>query len=90
MHQYSRYDRLSIGGEWVEPATQERIDVMSPVTEEPIAAIPAGTPDDMDRAVAAARGRSREAGRPARSKSVLVSCSGCAMRSRRTARSWRS
>ncbi|WP_405667252.1 aldehyde dehydrogenase [Streptomyces sp. NBC_01166] len=29
---------------------------MSPVTEEPIAAIPAGTPDDMDRAVAAARG----------------------------------
>jgi acyl-CoA reductase-like NAD-dependent aldehyde dehydrogenase len=55
MPRHTRYDRLFIGGEWVEPATAERIDVISPVTEEPIAAIPAGTPADMDRAVAAAR-----------------------------------
>jgi aldehyde dehydrogenase (NAD+) len=55
MHRPTRYDRLFIGGEWVEPATAERIDVISPVTEEPIASVPSGTPADMERAVAAAR-----------------------------------
>ncbi|WP_327657293.1 aldehyde dehydrogenase family protein [Streptomyces sp. NBC_00483] len=55
MHRHTRYDRLFIGGEWVEPATAERIDVISPVTEEPVASIPSGSPADMDRAVAAAR-----------------------------------
>lgn len=45
---------LFIGGEWMTPASDERIDVISPVTEEVIASVPAGTREDIDRAVAAA------------------------------------
>ena len=55
MVRQGHYDRLFIGGSWVEPATAERIDVISPVTEEPIASVPAGAPSDIDRAVVAAR-----------------------------------
>ena len=50
-----RFDRLLIGGRWVEPATEERIEVVSPTSEEVIAAVPAASKVDMDRAVAAAR-----------------------------------
>lgn len=49
------FDRLFIGGEWVEPATSERLEVLNPATEEVIASAPAGSVADMDRAVAAAR-----------------------------------
>jgi betaine-aldehyde dehydrogenase len=55
MVRVGRYDRLFIGGEWVEPATADQIDVISPVTEEQIASVPSGSPADIDRAVAAAR-----------------------------------
>ena len=48
-------DRLFIGGEWAEPSGGERIDVVNPYTEEVMGSIPAGTPGDVDRAVAAAR-----------------------------------
>ena len=50
-----RYDRLFIGGKWVTPSTSEQIEVISPVTEEPVAAVPAASVADVDRAVAAAR-----------------------------------
>ncbi len=49
------YDRLFIGGEWVEPAGPATIDVASAATEEVIGRVPDGTTDDLDRAVAAAR-----------------------------------
>jgi aldehyde dehydrogenase (NAD+) len=49
------HDRFYIGGEWVEPAGSELIDVISPHTEEVIGRVPDGTAADMDRAVAAAR-----------------------------------
>jgi aldehyde dehydrogenase (NAD+) len=45
-----------IGGEWVPAKGAERIEVIDPSTEEPVGAVPAGTPDDVDRAVGAARG----------------------------------
>src|SRR4051794_2921187 len=48
-------DKLYIGGEWVEPASDQTIDVVNPATEEVIGRIPEGTPEDVDRAVAAAR-----------------------------------
>src|SRR3954471_11370617 len=48
-------DKLYIGGEWVEPATDKTIDVVNPATEEVVGRIPEGTPEDVDRAVAAAR-----------------------------------
>lgn len=49
------FDRFFIGGEWVDPATDQRFEVISPLTEEVIATAPAGSPADMDAAVAAAR-----------------------------------
>jgi aldehyde dehydrogenase (NAD+) len=48
-------NRLFIGGAWVTPSGTDRIDVVSPATEQVIASVPAATPSDMDRAVAAAR-----------------------------------
>jgi aldehyde dehydrogenase (NAD+) len=44
-----------ISGHWREPATEDRLDIVSPMTEETIATFPAGSPADMDAAVAAAR-----------------------------------
>jgi acyl-CoA reductase-like NAD-dependent aldehyde dehydrogenase len=48
-------DKLYIGGEWVDPAGSETIDVINSSTEEVMGRIPQGTPEDVDRAVAAAR-----------------------------------
>jgi len=48
-------EKLFIGGEWVDPAGSERIEVINPTTEESMGSIPDGTPEDVDRAVAAAR-----------------------------------
>jgi aldehyde dehydrogenase (NAD+) len=50
-----QYDRLFIGGGWVEPESQERIQVVSPFTEEAFAEVPAASRADVDRAVQAAR-----------------------------------
>ncbi|HZB71919.1 MAG TPA: aldehyde dehydrogenase [Acidimicrobiales bacterium] len=49
------YDKLFIGGEWVEPAGTGTIDVISPHSEERVGRVPEGTNADVDRAVAAAR-----------------------------------
>ena len=49
------YDELFIGGRWQSPATDRRITVTSPHTEEPIGETPEAAPEDVDRAVLAAR-----------------------------------
>jgi aldehyde dehydrogenase (NAD+) len=49
------HDKLFLGGDWVAPAGNEVIEVISPHTEEVIATVPDGTPADIDRAVDAAR-----------------------------------
>jgi len=48
-------DKLYVGGQWVQPAGEETIEVVNPTTEEVMGSVPAGTPQDVDRAVAAAR-----------------------------------
>jgi len=48
-------DRIFVGGDWVEPESTERIEVVNPATEEPLGSIPACGPADADRAVRAAR-----------------------------------
>ena len=48
-------DKLYVGGEWVDPAGDDTIEVVNSTTEEVMGRIPAGTPEDVDRAVAAAR-----------------------------------
>ncbi|MGZ7012843.1 MAG: aldehyde dehydrogenase [Acidimicrobiales bacterium] len=47
--------RLFVGGAWAEPTGREVIDVISPHTEQTIATVAAAGPEDVDRAVAAAR-----------------------------------
>ncbi len=48
-------DRVFIGGEWVEPTGNEPIEVVNSTTEEVMGTVPACSPEDADRAVAAAR-----------------------------------
>ena len=49
------YDQLYIDGAWVKPAGNETLEVIDATTEAVFATIPAGTPVDIDRAVAAAK-----------------------------------
>ncbi len=51
----SDYDKLYIGGEWTAPATDRRIEVISPHTEDVIARVAEASTDDVERAVATAR-----------------------------------
>jgi betaine-aldehyde dehydrogenase len=48
-------DKLFINGAWVESTGSKMIDVINPTTEEVIGRIPEGTPEDVDKAVAAAK-----------------------------------
>jgi aldehyde dehydrogenase (NAD+) len=47
-------DRLYLGGAWASPASAETIPVENPATAEVFGHVPAGTAEDVDRAVAAA------------------------------------
>lgn len=47
--------QLFIRGEWVQPAKQDTLDVINPVTEEVITAVAAANEEDVALAVAAAR-----------------------------------
>ncbi|APX24984.1 MULTISPECIES: aldehyde dehydrogenase [Salipiger] len=49
------FDTIFIDGDWVPAKGSDRIEVISPATEAPIASVPAGSRDDVDAAVAAAR-----------------------------------
>ena len=49
------HDRIYIGGEWVEPSGSGRIEVIDSTTEQVMGSVPECTPEDVDRAVAAAR-----------------------------------
>jgi aldehyde dehydrogenase (NAD+) len=48
-------DKLFIGGQWVAPSSDGKIEVVSPVTEEVMFSVAEAREADMDRAVAAAR-----------------------------------
>src|SRR5438477_12935843 len=48
-------DKLYIGGAWVPSTGSETIDVVNATTEEVIGRIPQGSPEDVDKAVAAAK-----------------------------------
>jgi phenylacetaldehyde dehydrogenase len=47
--------RMLIGGERLDAASGERLEVLNPATGETLATVPAAGPDDVDAAVAAAR-----------------------------------
>jgi aldehyde dehydrogenase (NAD+) len=48
-------EQFYIGGAWVAPHSSERLPVIDPANEQPIASIAMGDVDDVDAAVAAAR-----------------------------------
>src|SRR5438552_6824562 len=48
-------DKLYIGGAWVPSTGSETIDVVNATTEEVIGRIPQGSPEDVDKAVGAAK-----------------------------------
>lgn len=48
------HKRIFIGGAWVPSSGTDVLTVVNPVTEEPIATIPRGTAEDVDRAAKAA------------------------------------
>ncbi len=47
--------RLWINGEWTDSASGESVEVTDPATETVLDTVPAGTPEDVERAVAAAK-----------------------------------
>ena len=49
------YDKLYIGGQWVEPVGTGTLEVVNAATEEIMGRIPEGEPADAERAVGAAR-----------------------------------
>src|SRR5262245_42796405 len=50
-----RTRRMLIDGKWVEAASGKTLTTYDPATEEPLAEVPAGEKEDVDRAVRAAR-----------------------------------
>ena len=55
MGELRRWDRIYVGGAWVEAAGEEVIEVVNPFTEEVCATVPCGDRADAGRAVGAAR-----------------------------------
>jgi acyl-CoA reductase-like NAD-dependent aldehyde dehydrogenase len=51
----TEHSHLFIGGSYVDPATDAKLELISPVTEEVFGRTPEAAPADMDRAVTAAR-----------------------------------
>ncbi len=51
----STYEKLFIGGEWIDPGGSAVIEVHSPYSHDLVGRVPEGTKGDIDRAVAAAR-----------------------------------
>ena len=51
----TEYDKLFIGGKWIEPSTSEVIEVHSPATGEYVGKVPLAAAADVDAACAAAR-----------------------------------
>jgi aldehyde dehydrogenase (NAD+) len=49
------YKELYVGGRWTAPATDRRIEVVSPHSEQPLGSTPEATEQDVDAAVEAAR-----------------------------------
>jgi aldehyde dehydrogenase (NAD+) len=54
MTQLIERNKIFVGGQWVDSAGNDVITVINPATESPIATIPRGTSEDVDRAARAA------------------------------------
>jgi acyl-CoA reductase-like NAD-dependent aldehyde dehydrogenase len=50
-----RYDKIFVGGQWIDASGGKKTAVLNPATEQVLAEVPLGTADDVDRAVSAAQ-----------------------------------
>ena len=74
---------LFIAGRWVRPSSSDVLTVVDPSTEQPLATVPAGTPADVDAAVAAAtEAFGGWAARPAAERAALLSAAADALEAR--------
>ena len=46
---------MLIGGEWRQAAAREELEVVNPATEDVVASVPAGAPEDVELAIATAK-----------------------------------
>ena len=76
--------QMFIDGEWVNSSDGQTRDVINPATGEVLATVQEGTKEDADRAVAAARRRSRATGSTPRRRTASSRCSSSPTRSRST------
>ena len=81
-------NQLYINGSWSPPAGGGTIEVFNPYTEEVLHRVAAGGPEDVDRAVAAARA-ALPGWRACRARRAGSICRPLPMASRRARRSWR-
>jgi aldehyde dehydrogenase (NAD+) len=76
-------DSFFIGGEWVPAVGRAPIPVIDPATEEQVSAVPAGEPEDVDAAVAAARAAFEGwAATPALDRAALLAAAADALEAR--------
>ncbi len=59
---HGQFSKIFVGGAWIDSEASDTVPVVNPATEEVIAAVPAGTPGDADKAVRAARAAFEEWG----------------------------
>lgn len=66
------YLKFYINGEWVDPVTPKKFEVINPATEEPVGRISMGSAADVDKAVKAARAAFETFGRSAREERIAL------------------
>ena len=72
-----------VGGRWVPADDRERLSVVDPATEQEVATVPAGTAEDVDAAVQAARGAFEQwASRTPADRAALLSATADALEAR--------
>ena len=79
-----------VGGEWVDAASGETMEVINPATGDTIAEVPRCSAEDVDRAVGAANTGAARRGSTPRRRSAPSSCTSsptCSTRTRRSSRS---
>ena len=64
--------KFYINGQWVEPLSKQEMDVINPATETKIATITLGSPEDVNRAVAAASAAFADYGQTSRDQRLAL------------------
>ena len=83
----SRHEQMLIDGAWTDGSAREAITVLNPGNRKPIATVPRGGAEDVDRAVKAAQA-AFPAGAASRRAIAAACCRRSPTRSKAASRSW--